>query len=316
MTAPTAIQLDAGVHDISPIEYQRDPCPAPSLSASIADILVKKSPAHAWLKHPRLNPDAQPDHKTIYDVGTAIHAVALRDPWFKPEIIEAADFRTKAAQQARDAAYAGKRTPLLTHQWEQVEAAAARLIRHIEHDTEIAEPFAKGDTEQTLIWQEDGIWLRCRPDRIASPNGRLWCLDIKSTGADATPDGWAKRQLWDTSAAVQGAVYRRAFRALFQSDIHLRWIVVETYPPYEMQIFEPSGLAIEIADAMLDEAIARWRWCLQHDQWPGYPRRVCRVDPPIWVQRGHQERQLLRDTDPELFQLVTKFQAPLELTGL
>ena len=312
MTAPPAIQRDAGIHEIAPVDYHRDPCPAPSLSASIADLLVKRSPAHGWLKHPRLSPEAQPDHKTIYDVGTAIHAVALDDPWFKPEIIEAADFRTKAAQQARDAAYAGNRTPLLVHQWDQIQAAAAHLRHQIDHHPEIAEPFAAGDTERTLIWQEDGIWLRCRPDRIAALNGRLWVMEIKSTGAEATPDGWGKRQLWNTSAAIQGAIYRRAGKALFQSEIELRWIVVETSAPYAMQVFAPSGLALDLMDAMLDDAVDRWRWCMTHQRWPGYSSRTCYVDPPRWQQDAGELRRLQRTLAPsaELLALAMEWQAP------
>ena len=48
------VWLDAGIHDIPPREYHADPCPAPSLSRSIAKLLVERSPAHAYAAHPRL----------------------------------------------------------------------------------------------------------------------------------------------------------------------------------------------------------------------------------------------------------------------
>ena len=46
--------------DISAEAYHADPAPEPSLSSSVAKILVNLSPAHARIAHPRLNPDYRP----------------------------------------------------------------------------------------------------------------------------------------------------------------------------------------------------------------------------------------------------------------
>src|SRR5262245_50563917 len=66
-----------GIYDIPLAEYLADPCPAPSLSASIAHILLSQSPRHAWEAHPRLNPHYEPEEAEAFDLGTAAHAYLL-----------------------------------------------------------------------------------------------------------------------------------------------------------------------------------------------------------------------------------------------
>ena len=71
-----------GIYDgIPENDYHADPVgPAPSLSASIAKLLVLKSPRHAWLAHPRLNKAKAEEvekAKRARDVGTATHKLVL-----------------------------------------------------------------------------------------------------------------------------------------------------------------------------------------------------------------------------------------------
>ena len=42
----------AGIYTLSAEAYHADPCPEPSLSASIANVLLQRSPAHARIQHP------------------------------------------------------------------------------------------------------------------------------------------------------------------------------------------------------------------------------------------------------------------------
>ena len=41
----------------------------PMLSATIATILCSSSPLHAWVAHPKLNPDYVPEESKAFDVG-------------------------------------------------------------------------------------------------------------------------------------------------------------------------------------------------------------------------------------------------------
>src|SRR3990167_3196210 len=87
-------------------EYIRDPAPEPSLSASVAHLLLTRSARHAWLAHPRLNPAWAPEATEQTDLGTLEHALLLEQDDSRLVVVEADDWRAKAARLARDEARA------------------------------------------------------------------------------------------------------------------------------------------------------------------------------------------------------------------
>ena len=89
-----------GVHLLSMESYQRDPCPSPSLSSHIAHRLITQSPLHAWYAHPRLNPRYVEEDSTAFDLGSCAHALLLEGE-DSIAVIEADDWRTKVAKEAR-----------------------------------------------------------------------------------------------------------------------------------------------------------------------------------------------------------------------
>ena len=51
---------EPGVYSLPDDAYHADPCPGPSLSSSVAKLMLDRSPLHAWHAHPRLNPNFEP----------------------------------------------------------------------------------------------------------------------------------------------------------------------------------------------------------------------------------------------------------------
>lgn len=101
-----ATTLRPGIHlDIAAADYFADPCPSPSFTQSIGKLLIDRSPAHARLAHPRLNPDFDPDDATKYDIGNIAHRLLI-GRGKELAVIEADDWRTKAAKEAREQAAA------------------------------------------------------------------------------------------------------------------------------------------------------------------------------------------------------------------
>ena len=71
-------KLKPGIYREFPVaDYYADPAPTPSLTQSLAKIIIERSPLHAWHAHPRLNPDFERDDPTKYDVGNIAHALML-----------------------------------------------------------------------------------------------------------------------------------------------------------------------------------------------------------------------------------------------
>src|SRR6185503_15222345 len=106
-----------GILNCSIDEYHNDPCETPSLSASIAKLLIDKSPMHAHAAHPRFGGEKY-ESSAAQDAGTLIHRLLL-GAGKDIETIDADDYRTNAAKAARDAAKAAGRIPVLTRVLEE-----------------------------------------------------------------------------------------------------------------------------------------------------------------------------------------------------
>lgn len=302
--------MKPGIYDIPAAEYHADPCPEPSLSSGIARILLSKSPRHAWHAHPRLNPAHEPEDSTDFDIGQAAHQVMLRDPSKVLAIIDADDWRTKAAKEARAEAIAAGRLPLLRDQSRRVAAMHVAVeTQLLGHEAEGA--FANGKPEQTLIWQDDGgIWCRARldwlPDERRSP---LVLYDFK-TSYSANPDVWT-RTLYNDDGDVQAAFYARGIEAVLGiTDVRFRFVVVETAPPHCMSVIELDPAAVALARARMSYAMQTWRECLRANKWPGYPARVCHVETPTFVAYRWQERTERDRATQSQLTVAKEFQAP------
>lgn len=279
-----------GVYALSEDDYHADPVAVPSASASILATLLHHSARHAWWEHPRLNSALKREEKVIFDLGGAAHEVMLCGP-STVSVIDAGDWRTKAAKDARDAARAEGRIPLLPPQWnavrEMVANGRAQIAAHQECPHAL-DP-SLGKAEQTLIWQEEGVWCRIRADWTPDDHHALY--DYKTTGASAEPDAWARAHLWPRNA-IQAALYRRGARALLGvPDVPFRFIVQENEQPYALSIVQLGPAAMDLADRQVTAALKLWRQCLQTDRWPGYPARICHVDAPTWETNRWDSRE-------------------------
>ena len=278
----TRILTSPGIYDEIPAEeYHRDLCPEPSLSAGIAHRLISRSPLHAREAHPRLNPRHQEQEAGHLDFGSAAHSLLLEGMDIC-EIIEADSWRSKAAQEQRDAARASGLIPLLQKDWERmcalvdaVKAQTARLDVH-------PRPLTDGKAEQTLIWQEDGVWCRARIDWLHTTGDVI--DDLKTTGTTASPYVWARNRLFADGKDLQCAHYLRGLNVLTGVDATWRFVVVETEPPYALSVVSLAASALEIAERKRQRALELWKRSLDTDDWPGYPREVAYAEAPPWEE--------------------------------
>lgn len=255
----------------------------PSLSSSLISVMCEKSAAHARAAHPRLNPDVTVDTKTEFDVGTAAHALLLGG-MDAVQVLEFDDYRTKAAQAARDEARAHGFTPLLEKQWAEVQAMTDAMS--VQLDGYDPRPFTDGKAEQTLVWEEHGVLCRARPDWLREDGD----MDDYKTAASADPAKWSRRMV-DHGCHIQEAFYRRGVRAVLGVDATFRFVVVEKTAPYALSVFQVAPDLRELAERQIDWAIDMWAGCLAADTWPAYSDRVCWVNAEPW----HEAQWLNRE---------------------
>lgn len=305
-----------GIYDISEDVYHGDPCATPSFSSSFLKELLAKSPLHAFYKHPRLNTAFVPENKKAFDLGKAAHAALLGEGG---EVVEVNfnDYRTKAAREARDEAYAEGKTPLLSYQARNVEAMVKSARRQLSYNEDGAYFLEAGHSEQSAFWQEDGVWCRARYDRI--PLNRRFIYDYKTTSGSAHPDEFL-RKIVNLGYDLSAAHYIEAERQIHGHEPNYFFVVQEIEEPYGLSVIALTPAFLELGRLKRNRAMSIGSWCLKNEKWFPYPNRACYVDPPAYDFRKwmDEEGDPLTSTQDEMKSLIKQwenFEAPISQKG-
>lgn len=301
-TATVGFVAAPGIYEMEPGQYHADPCPLPSLSSSIARTLIRRSPLHAHAAHPRLGgaggtrptramDDGSVVHSLLLDKGaTVVPLRAVYGPKHERAGEPVTDFATKAAQEERDALREAGHLPVLAHRLPELRRCAAAIARNLRFHQDGGDFFAPGRTEAVVVWEEDGIWLRCMVDRLPD-DPRAPPYDIKTTALSAAPGGWERRL--QTDYAFQAAFYARGLRAVRGvTPAPMRFVVGEIEPPHGVAVMCAAPSLQAIAEAEVERAVALWRRCITEDFWPGYPPFTAHVEAPTWMLTQQDEAQM------------------------
>ena len=164
--AEAAILTEAGVYEIAEDVYHADPVPGGSLSSSGARKLLPPS-CPARFRHERDHPPAS---TPSMERGTAAHRLVLGTG---AEIVQvdAADWRTKAAQDERDKARADGKVPLL--------AAECRKVQDMAATTQVLQAMGLTEAGGLTVSQ---ISLRFTEDDLMGKTQDLIDPEIRRTG--------------------------------------------------------------------------------------------------------------------------------------
>lgn len=262
----------------------------PTLSASIAKLLLTASPAHAKAAHPKLNPNLVRQDEQRFDVGTASHALLL-EGISAVAVIPYENWRTKPAQEAKEEARANGLIPLLATQWDEVQAMCAATRAQLDA-YELTPPlFTDGQPEKTLVWEDDhGVVCRARLDWLRHDHGAI--DDFKSTSRTANPEQWCRSTLYSINADIQAAFYLRGCEKALGVRPEFRFVVQETFSPYALSVVSLGPDVLALADKKVGYAIDLWARCLRADSWPAYPARVATAELPAWEESRWLEREM------------------------
>ena len=221
------------------------------------------------------------EHRPQFDVGKAFHSKVLGDG---PEVIVVASdsWRSKAAQEARDAAYAAGKVPLLAAEAEVVDAMAAAVLAH---DTAPL-LFKGGAAEVSAFWVDEATGVKCKarfdylPEK--QPDRRLIVPDLKS--AVSADPGEFSRAAARFGYVMQQIHYSSALRHLgIDDDPAFLFVVVEKEAPHLVNVGQFAHEDdIKATAAALDKALRLYRDCIESDTWPGWPG-VTNLTLPTWA---------------------------------
>lgn len=273
---------------ISAADYYADKiAPVPSLNASIAKLLISRSPLHAWIASPRLNPNWQPEEDQKFDIGSAAHALLLEGE-DRMVVVDAADWRSNAAKAARDLARQEGKHPVLKHQHANVVAMVEAAMKAFAQNEDLSGytiSGSGGESEHTVVWHEGETYFRARLDRVSTD--RKLIVDYKSTEC-AEPETWLRTML-NMGGDIQAAFYLLAMQ---RPDTKFVFMVQETEPPHATSFIGMSPALVELGMRKVARAIDIWRECMASDRWPSYSSRILYLEPPAWSVSNWEEREI------------------------
>ena len=280
--------------DFPTSDYFADPCPEPSLSQSIAKILIEQSPLHAYYAHPVLSDGVADDedgekYNKAMAIGNAAHAVMLG----RGKVLEVGEYdswRTKAAQAFKEEALAAGKEPILHKHHVTASNMVESAIQQLNRIHGCKNAFTYGDAE-VVIASCSGLWLRAMVDWITPDLREIW--DYKTSGMSASPYN-AGKQMASGGWHIQAAMHERILDDIDPKGAGRRrhfFVCQENEPPYALTVNEIGEAAMTIGRKKVDYAVRMWGHCLAKSEWPGYPLRIQTPELPVWAEQSWLVRE-------------------------
>lgn len=272
---------EPGVYDIPSEVYHAQR----ALSASgMRKLLPPNCPAiFRWEQDHRQAP------KREFDLGHAAHRTVL-GAGAELKVCDYPDWRTKAAQDEKKAAYADGLVPLLPSDMDRVKAMAAVVEQH----PLASALFRGGRPEQSLFWTDQitGVPMRARLDWLSAPGAsRLIVADYKTT--TSVDLAAIERSVYEYGYNQQGAQYLDAVQALELGgdDAVFVFVFQMVTAPYLVRVVQLEQVALNIGRAKNRVATEIFRDCTESGIWPGYDE-VTYAALPAYAERRETEEYL------------------------
>lgn len=266
----------------SDAEYYADPFRKPTLTYSVAKRLVLECPAVAWLHHPRLGGESMSATPAMRK-GTLVDVLLFGGR--EVEVIDADDWRGKAAREARDAAEAAGKVACLRKEHE-VAQATCESIRDGLKEFGLT---MRGSKQFSVAWWEtaaDGQNVLCRGklDNWDLSTLTIWDLKVR----DQTRHSRLESHIAEMGYDIQGAAYTSAVSKLFPELAgRVRFVDVFVEPHPKRSIVTPveltAGSMGALGRARWQRGVDLWSRCMSERRWPGYVTEIQRAEAPAWA---------------------------------
>ncbi|QOC56064.1 Cas4 family exonuclease [Gordonia phage Clown] len=253
-----------GVYAVVPeADYHADPG---SLSSTAARTILKPG-GPALLKY------APRKEKDEWDYGHVAHELILgKGGGIK--IVDAPDWRTKAAKEQRAEAREAGLAPILRKDFERAEKLRDAVLAH----PLAAVLFEEGTPEQSMYAHDPktGVRLRCRPDWHTRSTT---FVDLKTTKDAAKFD----KSIAEYGYHQQEAFYRDVAELCGIRIDQFFFVAVEVDAPYLTTVVELSAADVELGRRLNRAAIDLYAHCHTTNTWPGLPNEVRTIRLPDWA---------------------------------
>jgi hypothetical protein len=246
----------------------------PAFSYSQAKVLLESPARYKWQQDNGGRPG-----KREYDYGHTAHAKVL-GVGLDIAVIEAADWRTKAAREAAEEARAEGKAPILRHEADRIDLMAQAIEAHPQARRILT---TEGEVEASIFWTDadTGVECRGRVDKLAATDSGLVNVDYKST-TDASPSGFAQLAA-RFRYHLQAATYDDGLRHITGEGAPCVLIAQEKEPPYLVGFYTFSDWDMDRGLDLWRDALDLLVKCRADNEWPGYPDAITELALPSWA---------------------------------
>lgn len=284
------MSIGPGFHrNVSKADYLSDPCDRPSLTNSIAKLMVQRSPAHAWSAHPKgANHRREPSE--AMKNGTLLDSLLFGGD---AELVESPydDYRKNEAREWKALQELAGKLPVKAK-----ELKYARLAADAIREGWAAQGLAlSGEDQLVVVWDEESssgpVRCRARLDHWIADD--LLIVDGKTT-ENAHPSAVAKTMV-NLGYCVQEAAYVSAIETLMPEAagrVRMLFAFAETEPPYATLVAHGAGTMRTLGRHYWRRAVEEWGRCLKAGQWPGYAAGETEIEAPSYAMVAFEEETL------------------------
>ena len=261
----------------------------PRLSSSIANIIVTKSPLHAYDKHRLLggNKSASTD---AMEEGKLLEKFILNHDLDKLCIVEADNWKSKAAKEAWELAELKGLQAVLQREADEAKTASDRILKsflEMGHDLRST----TGQAQVRMEWTVDGVNCSGVIDYLDAAKGIIY--DFKTT-SDAS-DKKIQRSIFDFGYDIQANAYEEAVGIKYPERlgrIKTFFLFAETKAPFAINPVQLAGSMSELGRRKWSRAKETWKECLASGVWPGYAMPNKRIEATAWQLSAEMEANL------------------------
>lgn len=277
-----------GRYDLPMAVYRGQCTEGLSVSSSDAQIVAGMeplTPAHVRAEWAKVKERARKA-----EFGTAVHCLVL-EPFRSSKqvvVIDDTEFRKDATKKAADDALAAGLTPLLAPDYERAQRVAEILLNH----RQVSKWLAAGAAEQSCFArdEENGIWLKARPDFFT---GDRVILDFKTVGS--TSDKFIRNRITESGWFMQAPWYCDVVNRIDREPPQdFRWVCIEQEEPHAIRIIQPPDSTLAAGGNENAKARAIFGECARTGQWPAYSGQVEQLGLADWAHYRLEDEALNR----------------------
>lgn len=207
------------------------------------------------------------EHKPEYDMGTLGHALILEGSLdHLVERIDADNYRTKAAREARAAAYSAGKIPINDSEAETMLAPLDAIRDSVMNHPIAGELLTGHQPEVSVFWDQDRMPAKGRLDAYHPDKGLV--VDLKLLRSARPND--VRKQISDLGYYIQARHYLNGMKAITGFEPDWLFVVVGKTEPYTVSVHRLHPDALLQAQSRINYGIARYKQATDTGEWPGY----------------------------------------------